>query len=44
MILEQIVTKATLLVDEAEYPARYKDGMVQNTLIVCHGTNYQLHN
>ena len=33
MTLEQFVTKATLLVDEAGYPARYKDRMVQDTLI-----------
>ena len=28
MTLEQFITKATLLVDEAGYPARYKDRMV----------------
>ena len=33
MTLEQFVTKATLLMDEAGYPARYKDRMVQDTLI-----------
>ena len=33
MTLEQFVTKATLLVDEAGYPAGYKDRMVQDTLI-----------
>ena len=31
--LEQFVTNATLLVDEAGYPARHKDRMVQDTLI-----------
>ena len=31
--LEQFVTKATLLVDEAGYPARHKDRMVCDTLI-----------
>ena len=33
MILEQFVTKATLLVDGARYPARHKDRMVWDTLI-----------
>ena len=33
MTLEQFVTKATLLVDEAGYPARHKDRMVHDTLI-----------
>ena len=33
MILEQFVTKATLLVDEARYPARQKNRMVHDTLI-----------
>ena len=33
MTLEQFVTKATLLVDEARYPARQKDRMVCDTLI-----------
>ena len=32
MTLEQFVTKATLLVDEAGYPARYKDKMLWDTL------------
>ena len=31
MTLEQFVTKATLLVDEARYPARQKDWMVHDT-------------
>ena len=35
MTLEQFVTKATLLVDEARYPARHKDRMVHDTLIAC---------
>ena len=34
MTLEQFVTKVTLLVDEARYPARHKDRMVCDTLIV----------
>ena len=34
MTLKQFVTKATLLVDEAGYPARQKDRMVHYTLIV----------
>ena len=34
MTLEQFVTKATLLVDEAGYPAGQKDRMVHDTLIV----------
>ena len=33
MTLEQFVTKATLLMDEAGYSARQKDRMVHNTLI-----------
>ena len=33
MTLEQFVTKATLLVDEARYPAGHKDRMVCGTLI-----------
>ena len=33
MTLEQFVTKATLLVDEARYPARQKDRKVHDTLI-----------
>ena len=33
MKLEQFVTEATLLVDEARYPARQKDMMVHDTLI-----------
>ena len=33
MTLEQFVTQATLLVDEAGYPARQKDRIVCNTLI-----------
>ena len=33
MTLEQFVTKATLLVDDARYPARQKDRMVCDTLI-----------
>ena len=33
MTLEQFVTKAALLVDEAGYPAKHKDKMVQDTLI-----------
>ena len=33
MTLEQFVTKATLLVDEARYPAGHKDRMVCDTLI-----------
>ena len=33
MSLEQFVTKATSLVDEAGYPARHKDRMVLETLI-----------
>ena len=33
MSLEQFVTKATLLVDEARYPARHKDRMMHDTLI-----------
>ena len=33
MTLEQFVTKAMLLVDEARYPARQKDRRVQDTLI-----------
>ena len=33
MTLEQFVTKATLLVDEARYPAGQKDRMVHDTLI-----------
>ena len=33
MTLEQFFTKATLLVDEAGYPARHKDRMVHDTLI-----------
>ena len=33
MTLEQFVTKATLLMDEARYPARHKDRMVCDTLI-----------
>ena len=33
MTLEQFVTKATLLVDEAGYPARHKDRMVSDILI-----------
>ena len=33
MTLEQFITKATLLVDEAGYPARHKDRMVHDTLI-----------
>ena len=33
MILEQFVTKATLLVDETGYPAEHKHRMVCDTLI-----------
>ena len=33
MTLEQFITKATLLVDEAGYDARHKDRMVHDTLI-----------
>ena len=33
MIQEQFITKATLLVDEARYPAGQKDRMVHDTLI-----------
>ena len=33
MTLEQFFSKATLLVDEARYPARQKDRMVHDTLI-----------
>ena len=33
MTLEQFITKATLLVDEARYPAEHKDRMVCDTLI-----------
>ena len=33
MTLEQFLTKATLLVDEARYPARHKERMVHDTLI-----------
>ena len=33
MTLEQFITKATLLVDEAWYPAWHKDRMVHDTLI-----------
>ena len=33
MIPEQFITKATLLVDQARYPARHKDRMVCDTLI-----------
>ena len=33
MTLEQFVTKATLLVDEARYPVGHKDRMVCDTLI-----------
>ena len=33
--LEQFVTKATLLVDEARYPARQKDKMVCDMLIAA---------
>ena len=33
MTLEQFVTNATLLVDEARYPARQEDRMVHDTLI-----------
>ena len=33
MTLEQFITKATLLVDEAGYPAGHKDRMVHDTLI-----------
>ena len=33
MTLEQFITKATLLVDEARYPAGHKDRMVHDTLI-----------
>ena len=32
MTLEQFITKATLLVDEARYPAWHKDRMVHDTL------------
>ena len=47
MTLEQFATKATLLVDEARYPAGQKDRMVHNTLIAgisndcVHAMNYQ---
>ena len=34
MKLEQFITKATLLVDEARYPTGYKDRMVHDTLII----------
>ena len=33
MTLEQFITKATLLVDEARYPSGHKDRMVHDTLI-----------
>ena len=33
MTLEQFITKARLLVDEARYPARHKDRKVHDTLI-----------
>ena len=33
MTLEQFVTKATLLLDEAGYPARQKDSIVKDTVI-----------
>ena len=33
MTLEQFITKATLLVDEARYPAGHKDRMVCDILI-----------
>ena len=33
MTLEQFVIKATLLANEARYPARQKDRMVHDTLI-----------
>ena len=33
MTLEQFVTKATFFVDEAGYPAGYKDRMLHDTLI-----------
>ena len=33
MTLEQFISKATLLVDEARYPARQKDRIVHDTLI-----------
>ena len=33
MTLEQFITKATLLVDEAGYPARHKGRMVSDTVI-----------
>ena len=35
MTLEQFVTKATLLVDEARYPAECDDRMVHDTLIAA---------
>ena len=47
MTLEQFITKATLLVDEAGYPAGLKDRMVHDTLITgisndtVHGKDYQ---
>ena len=40
MTLEQFVTKATLLVDEARYPARQMDRMVHDTLIA--GISYDI--
>ena len=33
MTLEKLVTKGTLLVDEARYPAGHKDRMVHDTLV-----------
>ena len=39
MTLEQFVTKATLLVDEARYPAGQKDRMVHGTLIAGISSN-----
>ena len=40
MTLEQFVNEATLLIDEAGYPAGHKDRMVQDTLIA--GISYDV--
>ena len=39
MTLEQFITKATLLVDEAGYPAGHRDRMVHDTLIAVNSND-----